>query len=58
MEGRREKREVGDGTVELDIRDIYVRLMWTKDSKDCSRKKFKDKLLNEFSGKLIVDFCR
>ena len=58
MEGRREKREVGDGTVELDFRDICVRLMWTKDSKDGSRKKFKDKLLNEFSGKLIVDFRR
>ena len=59
MEGRREKREVGDGTVELDIRDICVRLMWTKDTtKDSSRKKFKDKLLNEFSGKLIVDFRR
>ena len=42
MEGRREKREVGDGTVELDIRDICVRLMWTKDTtKDSSRKKFK-----------------
>ena len=53
-----EYREDGEGAVQLEIREICVRLLWTRDAKDGTRKKFKEKLLSEFAGKLIVDFRR
>ena len=53
-----EDREVGEGAVKLEIREICVRLLWTRDAKEGTRKKFKEKLLREFAGKLIVDFRR
>ena len=38
--------------------DIFLRLLWLKDIYCNTRKKFKDNLMNEFHGKIVIDFRR
>ena len=47
-----------DGSVSREITDLCVKLFWVKDVKKARRKSFKEELLTEFSGRLIIDFRR
>ena len=45
-----------EGKVSLEISELCVKLFWIHDVKN--KKTFKDNLLKEFAGKLIIDFRR
>ena len=51
-----ERIEKFDGKVALELGDQFVRLFWIKDVSDKERKNLKQSLLNEFEGKLVIDF--
>ena len=51
-----ERVERFDGKVALEICEQFVRLFWIKDVSDTARKTFKQSLLKEFEGKLVIDF--
>ena len=53
---RMERIEKFDGKVALELGDQFVRLFWIKDVSDKERKNLKQSLLNEFEGKLVIDF--
>ena len=50
----------GDGNVTVRVFENCVQVFWTNESNlgDTARKTIKDEILNEFKGKLIVDFKR
>ena len=51
-----ERVERFDGKVALEICEQFVRLFWIRDVSDTARKTFKQSLLKEFEGKLVIDF--
>ena len=55
MEVREERL---NGAAVIEVCEQFVRLFWIKDIKDAHRKTFKNELLREFTGKLVIDFRR
>lgn len=55
---RMEREERLDGAVIIERSELYIRLFWIRDVKDSERRSFKNALLKEFAGKLIIDFRR
>ena len=53
-----EREERLDGAVIIERSELYIRLFWIRDVKDSERRSFKNALLKEFAGKLIIDFRR
>ena len=54
--GFREERLNGAAVIE--VCEQFVRIFCIKDIKDAQRKTFKNELLREFTGKLVIDFRR
>ena len=55
---RMEREERLDGAVIIERSELYIRLFWIRDVKESERRSFKNALLKEFAGKLIIDFRR
>ena len=47
-----------DGAVSIEVDELYIKLYWINDLGNSVRKAFKQKLLIEFVGKLVIDFRR
>lgn len=47
-----------NGGVAIEVYDLFVKLFWIEDIGNSARKAFKNNLLNEYKGRLIIDFRR